>query len=187
MRSSTQKVINEDSLERAKTAVRAVRDLQAQISSAEEALSAMKRELYKKIREELPDLFFEVGIDKVGIPAEGNMPAYDATLKPFAKAVIAAGWDEERKAQAFEYLEANGASSLIKNKIEIQLDRGDFELATKLRGVLESMNVDYESEMSVQWNTLTSWLKERIRQHKTPPLDIIGGDVGQIVELKERR
>jgi hypothetical protein len=48
--------------------------------------------------------------------------------------------------------------------------------------------VDYSSRLAVQWNTLTAWLKEQhTKGRELPPLEPIGGHVGQVVEIKERK
>src|SRR5262245_52600128 len=106
-----------DKLERARDAVRNLRDLELGIQNLEAKLADAKKQQLQITRNDLPDLFNELGIAELTLQKEGNMPAYTAKLKPFFTAGIAASWPEEKREEAFAYLTSIGAQDLIKTKI----------------------------------------------------------------------
>jgi hypothetical protein len=178
---------SEDKLERVRDAVRAARDLQREKADLEERLRAVKTSIYKMEREDLPTLFGQVGIDAIGLAAEGNLPAYECALRPYVRANISADWDPERRDAAFAYLESAHAEDLIKTTITVRLSRGEHALARSVVAALKKLRVQPTVELSVPWNTLTAWVRERVSKNATPKLDVIGAEVGEIVVLKPVR
>ncbi len=162
-----------------------LRDTELEIENLTERLKALNGRKYSIEREELPELMSEAGVDKIGIPAQGNMPAYDLKLAPYYTANIAAGWDPERRQRGFKYLEDNGAGDLIKTQIVISLPREEHDQAKALADQLS----DYSPEIkeAVHSATLTSWLKEKSEAGEDVELDLIGGQVGTIVKPKPRK
>jgi len=175
---------NQDKLEALRLVVRAHRDLQKRIADLEEQLSEAKKTRYKMEMRELPEMFYEVGVDRIGIPEEGNHPAYDAVLQPYYHANIPA----DQRDQAFEWLQEKGHGDLIKTVVKVELGLRQREVARKVESMLEKLGVDYSRDLGVPWNTLTAWLKEQIEKHQEiPPLTMLGATVGNIVKLKERK
>jgi hypothetical protein len=178
----------QDKLEALRNAVRRQRDLQLEIRELQQLLSDKNKALSDMEMRELPDLFYAAGVDSVGITAEGNLPAYDATMRPFYHANIKADWPDEQKSDAFKWLDKEGHGDLIKTMIKVELGRGERKQAIKLEKALQEMGIDYSSELGVPWNTLTAFVKEQIEKHQTvPPLDLLGASVGTVVKLKERK
>lgn len=157
--------------------------------AASELLEARVSALHVRIREietvELPELMLEAGVDKIGLPAYGDYPAYDAKMAAFYKANIAASWEPERRNQAFAYLTKIGAGDLIKTDIVISIPRDQRAEAEKLIARLERFNPVVKE--AVHTGTLGSWLKEQSMAGKTIELDTIGGEVGTIVKIKPRK
>ena len=181
-------VVPEDKLEAVRDQLRKSRDTELEIADLTEKLEALNKVQNLRIHEELPALFQEIGIDKLGIGAEGNLPAYDASLSPYYKASISAEWPQERQDAAFDWLEKEGHGDLIKNMFVVQLGRGDEKKAKKLRGLLEKAGYEFENKRAVPWNTLTAFVKEQVEvKQKTPNLELIGATVGKIVKLKPRK
>lgn len=180
----------EASLEVVRRHIREVRDNARQIADLETRLKELGEAQVKLTQRTLPDLFNEVGIDQLGIPAEGNLPAYDAKLTPFYHANIAADWPEEKQAAAFDYLAAKGTGGedLIRTVITVSLGKGEHKTAQKVIAGLKKSGIAYTVKQAVPWNTLTAWVKEQIEKHQTTPkLDLIGATVGDVVKLKERK
>ncbi len=133
-------------------------------------------------------MFTEINIDSLGLPAEGNLPAYDTELKPYYKANIPVDWEPERRQAAFDYLDEQNAGDIIKSVFIVAIPRGKRAVALKVQKALEKLKVEYTADLSVPWNTLTAWVKESVEKHKTVPnLDVLGATVGQVVNLKERK
>ena len=177
-----------DKLDQLREAIRMQRDTLLEIEDLEAALKGKKLKLNALEREILPTLFADAGVDKVGLEAEGNLPAYDATAKPYYKASIAADWPLERQAAGFNWLIDNGHSDVVKTIITIEFGRRDHERATAFKKLLLDQGLSYNEKLGVQWNTLTKLVKELIEKHGTmPPLDLLGADVGRVVKLTERK
>jgi len=162
-----------------------LRDLKLEITQKEDELKLLKGNALQMERELLVDTFHELGITNLAISAEGNLPAMKATLKPYYKANIEAGWDRDKRRLAFAYLVGKNAGDLIKTVFTISLPRDTEKVASKVRSALTRLGVAYGEEQSVSWNTLTAWLKESVESGDVPDLDKIGGQVGHVVTLKE--
>lgn len=181
-------VVPEDKLEAVRDQLRKSRDAELEIAGLEERLEVLGKEQNNRIHEELPALFQGIGIDRLGIGAEGNLPAYDAVLSPYYKANISADWPKERQDAGFDWLEKEGFGDLVKNTFVVQLGRGDEKKAKKLRELLQKAGFEFENKRAVPWNTLTSFVKEQVEvKQKTPNLEVIGATVGKIVKLKPRK
>jgi hypothetical protein len=176
----------EDRLVRVRAMAKNARDLQLDIQNTEEKLDERKTTLRKLMEHDLVDLFYEADIDHLGIPAEGNMPAFDLKLKPFCVANIAASWPEEKKTEAFSWLDEHGAGDMIKSTITIELNRGDLALMKKATAALRQSGVEFAVKLAVPHGTLTAFIKEQIKKHKTPPLDVLGARVGETIKLEPR-
>jgi hypothetical protein len=166
--------------------LRAARDLKIEIRDIEERAKARKADLYKIERAELPEMFSRAGIDNLGLPPEGNMPGYDAQLKPYYSANIAAAWEDDKKAIAYNYLKDEKAEDLIKATITIRLKMGSTKIRKAVMAALKKLKVEYEMNLSVHSASLTSWLKHRVEDGKPPKLDLIGAEVGQVVKIDPR-
>jgi hypothetical protein len=175
-------------LPQAQAAAHHYRDLLKQKADLEERLRATNSELENYAREQLPDLMDQAGIDRIGLPAQGNDAACDLTLVPYYKAVIPQNWSAERKAAAFSALTAAGHEDLIKTVITVTLPRHERRQAARILAAMEQFSVDAQVSESVHWKILTAWVKDQFERHAPlPPLDVIGAEIGRIVALKERR
>jgi hypothetical protein len=179
---------DQDKLTALRDFIREMRDLELEISDLESRLKDKNSRLKVLQREELPTLFTDAGVDKLGLEAEGNLPAYDATAKPYYKASIAADWPLERQAAGFNWLIENGHGDVVKTVITIEFGRGEISEAAKLKTLLLQKKITYSEKLGVPWNTLTKLVKSLIEDRGTlPPLDLLGADVGRIVKLTERK
>jgi hypothetical protein len=174
-----------DKLEVLQAKVARLRDIELEIEQLSERSAALSKEHHAIANSELPELLFAAGTDHVGIPPSGNLPGYDAKVAPYYRAGIAASWDEEKRRQAFQYLESIGAADLIKTQITIMLPREQREEAKKLVERLERF--EPEVKENVHAGTLTAWLKEQSNKGVVVELDLIGGEVGTTVKIKPRK
>lgn len=173
-----------DALNKLRDKVRRARDIEQEVASIQERAQELQKEKQEILFKELPDLYEEYGVDKLGLEAEGNLPAYDTELKPYYHANIPKDGEDE----AFAWLEKNKHGDLIKTKIIVEMGRGDRALAKKVEAALKKLKVPYSSTLGVPWNTLTAFVREQIEQRQTtPPLAILGATVGRVVTLKPRK
>jgi hypothetical protein len=187
-RDDTAAPVSQDRLDAITNKATEARDLELEIADLEEVLSEKKVRLNAIYHAELPELMLAAGVDTLGLPAQGNQPAYDGKLKPFYSANIAASWDAEKRAEGFRALEEVGAADLIKQTVTVQLPRGSKEEAEKLVKTIGELGWTPAVAETVNHQTLTAWLKAQVETGGTiPPLDKIGGTIGNKVTLKKRK
>lgn len=180
--------MSEDALKAIQGEASRARDLEAAIADAEERLRALNASLNEIYHKTLPDMMQAAGIDTIGLPASGNLPAMDARLVSFYSASIAASWPIERRQAAFAALTKLGHEDLIKTTVEISFPRDQRAKVKKFLAGLKKQKLSAEVSEAVHSGTLKAWLKEQVEGHrKLPPLDVIGASVGQVVKLKERK
>lgn len=176
----------EDALEKVRDVVRRYRDRQGEVADLTERLRRAEEELSTLRLQTLPDMMDALGIDQIGLPAEGNLPAFDAKVRNYYRAHIPV--DAPWAPDAYQWLDKNGHGDLIKTQIVVDIPRGDRELAKKIEEALNKRGVPYTSRLSVHHGTQTAWLKEQVEKYgRTPPLQTIGGTVGRIAEPKQRK
>lgn len=155
------------------------------ISQLEQQLQAAKDARKELVQRKLPTYFDQIGLDRIGLPEHG----VDMVVEPYYHANI----PEEKQAQAFDWLEANGHESLIKLTITISLNRGDYEFGKKLQDRIAAfvsankVKVDLQSKLGVPWNTLTAFVREQTEAGVALPLDLLGATIGRIVKIKKRK
>ena len=171
-----------------------IRQLAAQIKQKEmeredlaERVAILTRDINKALGEDIPLLMAEVGVDRVGVAAEGNSPAFDCTLKDYCRASIAASWPEEKRKQALDWLDNNQAGDLIKTEIFVFVPREKRELAKQAVTALHDLKLHPEVKENVHSATLSAWLREEVDKGHIPPLDLLGGSVGKVAVLKPRK
>src|SRR5262245_34029155 len=177
-----------DRLEAVRSAVRARRDLGREIAELEERLDALSKRRHRLDAEVLPGMFLEIGVDRIGLPAEGNEPAVDAVLSNLYNASIPAAWDAERREKAFAKLSELGLGALVRRVVESDFGPGE-EGWKRVVDALEKLGVSFSVKDTVHWKTLTAAIQslcEAGRTPSAPDLEAVGAFVGKIVKLKPR-
>lgn len=180
----------QDKLDAIRAKLARVRDLRLSVLNWEKSIKEANKELQTLTFQELPEMFQTSGVRTLGLNASENLPAYDAEIKPFYRANIAADWNSERRDTAFTLLQQRDAGDLIKSQVTVEFDRGQLDDMHRVTSALEKLGVQYTAALSVHWGTLTSWLRERYEHKKglTPgELEMIGATVATIVEVKPRK
>lgn len=180
-------VVSEDRLRTLRDAVAKVRDLELTKKSQEEGLKATNVELQEQYFKKLPDLMDQVGVPKITLAAEGNMPAVVAEAKPYYHAVISSEWPEEARAKAFKLLEDGGHGDLIRTEVVISFARESHNEAIEFAQQMSKEGLNVTVNQNVHWATLTAWLKEMVEKHRFAPtleiLETIGATIGRVVKL----
>jgi len=180
----------QDKLEFVRDQVRHMRDLERRIEDVEALGKELRGQRRHMETETLPDLFMELGINNLGLEAEGNMPAYDARLQDHYHANIRSDWPDGQQQEALEWLRDHGLGDIIKTVITIELGLGSGSLLDKVENFLNKLKIPYQRQQSVPWNTLTMMVKDRYRNGKplgTKDLRVLGATVGHIVKLKPKK
>lgn len=181
-------VQSEDQLAKLHDAIAHVRDLERTKSDQEASLKETNLKLQEQRFKILPELLDGIGIAKLTIDAEGNLPAVEAKVENYFHANIAADWEENKRQDAFNYLEDLGHGDLIKTEVTVAFPKEERDKALEFVKMIRSKGYDADVSVSqnVHWRTLTKWLQEMIEKRKImPDLDKIGATVGRICKLKD--
>lgn len=165
-----------------------LRDLLLELADLEGRTSDTKAKITDLQFRQLPDLMAAARVDHVGIPPVGNHPGWDATMKPYCKANIAADWDDGRREAAFRELENLGGGDLIRNTVTVTFGKDENQGAHELVNLLTEMGLGdrLQVKRAVPWSSLTAFVKSELKRGTDVPLEALGAAAGYIVECKER-
>ena len=175
-----------DKLEIIRDKIRETRDLDLKIDDLETQVNELKRYKRELVFDTLPSMFMQIGINRIGIDAQGNSPAYEAKLQDHFHAVISSSWEPERRNAALEWLHLNKLGDVIKTIITIEFGLGQAKKVKEVLEALKKLKVPITIEENVPWKTLTSVVQERYK-HGNPMSDAdlhtLGASVNKIVKL----
>ena len=159
------------------------------------AIQARRTRLATKV---LPELMDGIQQDIVGLPSMN----IDVVVEPFYHAAIKADWPHEKREVAFNHLETLGGGDLVKAEVSIGFNKEDLPIAKQViklvKHYLDTANVSAVTslDMSVNWRTLTSWMRAEIEKPMDPHAaptnrpklnpDLIGGVVGRVCRIVPR-
>lgn len=181
---------NEQGLSKLRDAARRLWLAKATVAELEERLDQSKKEVDRLSTSEVLEMFDTMGVDTLGVDANGNQPGFDATVKPFYEGGISSSWPEDRQEHAFELLEKFGHGGLIKNLVTVQVprDKNSKKTIDKLLKFIDSLRLPSDLKKGVHPSTFKSWLKQEVESGRPmPPLDEIGAFIGRRVTIKERK
>jgi transposase-like protein len=185
MRAASAKPAAPDKLDRLREKLKELRDIEMQRASLDERNAQLGQRVFEIKTKELVDLFDAAKVDNVGIPEEGNLPAYNMEIGWIYKANI--GTPDDPKVDDY------GAAITYIRKTEPDMIKTTYTVAFGLRedkrrkafeALLKKNKFEYSSSFGVPWNTLTAWVKEQIEVHKkSPPLKLLGATVERTAKL----
>jgi len=163
-----------------------IEELTERLKTAQERHTAIRTR-------DMPALMEEVGQDRIGIPGVGDRPGVDLVLESYTHANISADWGSERREAGFREIVRAGGADIIKSTMVVLAGRREMtkmrRLAQRVQQMLAELELEASLEMrlDVQWNTLTSWLKEQLKAGAVLDLEKLGATVGSVVKIKQRR
>jgi hypothetical protein len=180
-----ERVATPDQLETIKRLATAARVTEAKLREARQVVKDLEKKLDKILSRDLPEIMDQAGVPVLTVAAMGNMSGYTVQVKTMYSANIAAGWDQERRRAAFDWLETHGHGSLIKTDVITTFSREDREQVSGFVKVLDQEGLTFNVKETVPFQTLTAWLKEMVQSGNTPPLDTIGGYIERQAVIKD--
>lgn len=178
---------NPDRLEDLRKLVARARDLELTKKELEERLEEVKSALYGReglYHKLMPEMMDDIGVAKIALAAEGNLPAVEAKTQPFYAASIPTGWPAEQRQDAFDYLDSTGHGDLIKTEVTLAFPREQRARALEFVKLAKKFGSPDMKE-NVHHMTLTAWLREQVEIKRViPDLEKIGGTIARIVKLK---
>ncbi len=177
--------LSDDKLEAIRDQAVIYRDLTKEKEDLEARLKETNIALTKLEFDTLPSMMDELGVPRLDLEAKGNLPAVKIESKAYYAASISAKWPEDRYRAALDWLVENGHGDLIKTSVTIPFAKEDHAKAIEFAQEMEKAGLEPVTKEAVHHGTLSSWLKEQVLKHASPPLDTIGGKVGKRIFIKE--
>lgn len=169
-----------DKLDRVRRAAAQLRELYEEKETLEEHLGAIQAKITSMETKELVDVLTEAKMPSFDLEAEGNQPAVHFEKKPFYSARI----PDDRQAEAFAWLEAEGHADLIKTEFKVNFGMGEYDLSQKLDELLTKMKFPFAKKTGVLPQSLTAWVKREVEKNHVVPADLLGVFVGEVVKVK---
>lgn len=149
-----------------------------EVAELEEALKEKKKELQRVEEHDLPE-----AMDRVGMAEFKLTDGTKISVSTFYNASI----PEDRKPEAFSWLDKHGHGALIKAEVKAKFSRGEIEVARefldyarRFNGLTDGVALD----QSVHWQTLRAFVKEQVEQGAGLPLDLFGVFIGRKAKVK---
>lgn len=162
--------------------------LESEVDDLEKLLKEKKTRRHLVQTKELPDLMNEIGVDVTG---SGGVRI---ELKQKCHASISSSWDDAKKSRAYEHLREIGGEDLIKQTLVVTAGRGSDEkmlqIANRVRQILAEVELEagVKLEPSVQWNTLTAFVRSVLEEGSTPvDLEVIGATYETVAEIARKK
>ena len=125
--------------------------LEEEVACAERVLSEAKAKLKRVAMEDLPLAMVEAGLTKITLESGETIEV---------KLDFNVGIPEERREDAYNWLEENKLDGIIKTKVAVAFGKGGLEDAKKLQAALLKRGVEAELTREVNWQTLKATVKE---------------------------
>ena len=161
----------------------------------ESRLKELKNKATNLKREILPEILINegFGIDSKIVLQNGRVlilkEFFEASIPSLSKISLERNVEkandlEIKRQDAFEWLENNNLSNIIKNFVKIQFNKDDNKRVEELTKYLSDNCIEFELDRNVHHQTLKASLKEHISNGKSVPIDTFSIVTGQIVDVK---
>ncbi len=157
---------------------RAVRNQEDLVNKLDDKLKEAKRELLKLTDEDLPAMLLELGLSSFELEDGSKV-----TVRPTYGAHIKA----ENKATAFDWLRQNGFDDIIKNTVSCNFGRGEDQEASQFIDYAQGLGYAAEQKTDVHHSTLKAFVKERVQNGETFPMELFGAYVGQRANIARKK
>ncbi len=157
---------------------RAVRNQEDLVNKLDDELKEAKRELLKLTDEDLPSMLLELGLNSFELEDGSKV-----TVRPTYGAHIKA----ENKATAFDWLRQNGFDDIIKNTVSCNFGRGEDQEASQFIDYAQGLGYAAEQKTDVHHSTLKAFVKERVQNGETFPMELFGAYVGQRANIARKK
>ena len=93
----------------------------------------------------------------------------------------------ENKATAFDWLRQNGFDDIIKNTVSCNFGRGEDQEASQFIEYAQGLGYAAEQKTDVHPSTLKAFVKERVQNGETFPMELFGAYVGQRANIARKK
>jgi len=154
-----------------------LKDLEDEITNAEESISKLKEKARILSQVEIPLMMHEMHITKLKLK-DGE----SVEVKPFYSASIV----PEVQEQAFEWLRNNGLGDIIKNDITVTFGRGEDNKAVKYTDLARGQGFEPVQKIGVHTQTLKAVVRERLEAGQEMPSDLFKTFAGNQTKITRR-
>lgn len=163
-----------------KVKAKELRDLYLQKNDLELQIQELSKRIQTVERDDLPDLFSQVGISRVDIEADGNHPPFSAERKTVYTAKI----PDDKRLEALQWFENEGHGDLVKSVTDITLGMHEHEKRLFIHKLLSDNGIEYYTNESVHSSTLRAFVKREIQKGRIIPYDLLGIFIWDEVKIK---
>jgi hypothetical protein len=144
--------------------------LDGDIQDLEEKLGQLKAS-YRQLSEvDIPNMLSELGLSEITL-ADGN--------KISTATYYSARISEEKRDEAFTWLNDNGFADIIKNTVSVSFGRDEDDSARKLVDSLEDNGYTTAQKQWVEPMTLKAFVREQVEKGSDLPLETFNVYIGQ--------
>ncbi len=163
-----------------KNKAKELRDLYLHKNDLEQQIQELSNRIKKIERDDLTDLFSQVGITGVDVEADGNHPPFRAERKTVYTAKI----PDEKRLEALAWFEKQGHGDLVKAVIDITFGMQEHEKRLAAMKLLADNHIEYYTNESVHSSTLKAFVKREIQKGHIIPYDLLGIFIFDEVKIK---
>ncbi|NBW12967.1 MAG: hypothetical protein EBR82_33595 [Caulobacteraceae bacterium] len=154
-----------------------LKNLEDEITNAEESISKLKEKARILSQVEIPLMMHEMHITKLKLK-DGE----SVEIKPFYSASIV----PEVQEQAFEWLRNNGLGDIIKNDITVTFGRGEDNKAANYAVLARGQGFEPVQKINVHAQTLKAVVRERLEAGQEMPSDLFKTFAGNQTKITRR-
>jgi len=175
--------------------VERLKSKKADLSEAEEKVSAIKEEISRIECDEIPDMMDSCSVKELTL-GTGEKVVVKQIIKAGlpTKGAIEGQKDADKKAmlthrlnEGLDWLRKNGGEPLIKNKITIEFSKGQDNLAGDFEGKAEELGLPALREQSVNNSSLSKFVGTKLSAGVDMPKETLGIYLGRKAEVKKAR
>ena len=154
-----------------------LKDLEDEITNAEESINKLKEQARILSQVEIPAMMQEMHITKLKLK-DGE----SVEVKPFYNGSII----PEVQEKAFEWLRNNGLGDIIKNDITVTFGRGEDNKAAQYAVLARGQGFEPVQKVGVHAQTLKAVVRERIESGQDMPSDLFKTFAGNQTKITRR-
>jgi hypothetical protein len=156
--------------------VRELRNVEDQITEAEEHVKELKQQQKSLSFETIPAVMDEMGVERVDVDG----------LTVSRKMIVHASIPLDRKEEAFSWLRENNLDDIIKNDVTCSFGKGEDNVAGDVVGLLQEKGFYPKTKAHVHASTLKAFVKERVTDDKAIDLDMFGAYINNVAQIKRK-
>ena len=140
------------------------------IKEAEQTLGQLKAE-YRELSEvDIPSMLSELGLSEITLK-DGN--------KISTSTYYSARISEDKRDEAFQWLNDNGFGDIVKNTVSVSFGREEDDSAKKLLETLDTDGYKTAQKKHVEPMTLKAFVREQVEKGSDLPLETFNVYIGQ--------